>query len=59
MQDATSANAATSAAQSGQGGVNISGSTRIDARSGDAKAAAIGQKNTAGNRVGIIGGRQD
>jgi hypothetical protein len=59
VSDAAPANAAPSGMQSGQGSVNISGATRIDARSHDAKAAAIGQKNTAGNRVGTIGGKQD
>lgn len=57
--DAAPANTAPSGTQSGQGGVNISGATRIDAHSHDAKAAAIGHKNTAGNRVGTIGGKQD
>lgn len=56
---ASSVNAASTQVQAGREGVNISGSTRIDARSNDATAAAIGQKNVAGNRVGSIGGRQD
>lgn len=55
----SSVNAVSAPAQGGREGVNISGSTRIDARSNDATAAAIGQKNTAGNRVGSIGGKQD
>lgn len=54
-----SVNAAPAPAQSGREGVNISGTTRIDARSNDATAAAIGQKNAAGNRVGSIGGQSD
>lgn len=54
-----SPNATTSPVQTGRGGVNISGATRIDARSGEATAAAAGQENTAGNRVGVIGGKRD
>lgn len=38
------------------GGVNISGATRVDARAQSGMAAAVGQQNTAGNRVGSIGG---
>lgn len=38
-------------------GVNLSGATRIDARAREASAAAVGQGNAAGNRVGTIGGK--
>ncbi|MCX7898304.1 MAG: hypothetical protein N2441_10590 [Rhodocyclaceae bacterium] len=39
------------------GGVNVTGTTRIDARARETSATAVGQGNTAGNRVGAIGGR--
>lgn len=55
----TSVHTAPSATQASRQGVNISGSTRIDARSIDATATATGQENAAGNRVGVIGGKQD
>ncbi|WP_126443842.1 hypothetical protein [Sulfuricystis multivorans] len=45
------------AQQSSRGGVNITGNTRLDARSQGATATAVGQQNAAGNRVGAIGGK--
>lgn len=54
----SSANHSTpSAQQAGAGGVNVSGNTRIGARAQGAAAAAVGQQNAAGNRVGTIGGK--
>jgi len=49
----------TSNVQMGREGVNIGGSTRIDARTGVGIATAAGTKNAAGNRVGVIGGKPD
>jgi len=43
--------------QTNASGVNLSGSTRIDAKAQAANASAIGQENTSGNRVGSIGGK--
>lgn len=45
------------AQQSTKAGVNITGTTRLDARSQGATATAVGQQNAAGNRVGTIGGK--
>ena len=43
--------------QTSTSGVNLTGSTRIDAKAQAANATAIGQENTSGNRVGSIGGK--
>jgi hypothetical protein len=55
----SSPSTAAATTQAGHESINISGSTRIDARSSEGTATAIGQKNTAGNRVGGIGGREN
>ena len=44
------------APQAGKGGTRIQGNTRINASANDVSAVAAGQGNTAGNRVGAIGG---
>ena len=41
----------------GTGGVSVTGTTRIDARVQSGTATAVGDQNTAGNRVGSIGGK--
>lgn len=47
--------------QSGQhtssGGVAVTGSTRVGVRVQTGTATAVGEQNTAGNRVGSIGGK--
>lgn len=43
--------------QTTSGGVNLSGTARIDARAQSTNATAVGQENTSGNRVGSIGGK--
>lgn len=43
--------------QTGQAGVNLIGGTRVDARVRDATAVSAGQQNSAGNRVGTVGGK--
>ncbi|MCX8016853.1 MAG: hypothetical protein N2690_02955 [Rhodocyclaceae bacterium] len=55
---AASPSANQAAQQGSSGGVNLTGNTRIDARAQGATAAAAGQQNAAGNRVGAIGGQQ-
>jgi hypothetical protein len=43
--------------QATTGGVAVTGATRIDARVQSGTATAVGDQNTAGNRVGSIGGK--
>jgi|GEM_PF-2540505 len=50
---------ATPSTQTGREGVNLGGTTRVDARAGEGIATAAGTKNAAGNRVGVIGGKPD
>lgn len=54
---AASSSSNPAAQQATSGGVNLIGNTRIDARAQGATAAAVGQQNAAGNRVGAIGGK--
>lgn len=42
---------------SATGGVNITGSARIDARATGATATSVGQQNVSGNSAGSIGGK--
>jgi len=39
------------------GGVSVTGNTRLDARAQSGISSAVGEQNTAGNRVGSIGGK--
>lgn len=43
--------------QATSGGVAVTGATRIEARVNSGTASAVGDQNTAGNRVGGIGGK--
>lgn len=43
--------------QTNSGGVSVTGATRVGARVQSGTATAVGDQNTAGNRVGSIGGK--
>lgn len=45
------------ATQATSGGVNLTGATRVEATARSGASVAAGQQNTAGNRVGNIGGK--